>query len=274
MPYKKLDIIPFGKILLETEDLDPIYTMLWKAQLSPTRLKRWLLAYWWFYHAGVASKLSTYKGDRFFEEAILLARPESKTPRGTERRHFRGKACRKAIRFFYHEYQEPETAIEQLIYQIRNVKGDNSVGAVLDFVKRDWPLFGPWIGFKLADMLERLDIYPIQFPISTLDMYAEPTAGAKLVAKKLNWLSGEMGGSSSTKEVVEYLIREFRHFKAPPRFERPVGVQEVETILCKWKSHMNGFYPIGKDTREIRHGLKGWGDLARELKHHLPKEVE
>lgn len=274
MPYEKLDIISFGKKLLETEDLDPIYTMLWKAELSPTRLRRWLLAYWWFYHAGVASKLSKYKGDRFFEEAIMMARPEAKTPRGTERRHFRGKVCIKSIRFFYHEYIEPERAIEQLIYQIRNVKGENSVGAVLDFVKRDWPLFGPWIGFKMSDMLERLDIYPIEFPIETLDMYAEPTAGAKLLAEKLNWIPGEMGGAADTTEVVQYLIHKFRHYKAPPRYDRSVGVQEVETILCKWKSHMHGYYPIGKDTREIRHGLKGWGDLARELRKCLPKETK
>jgi len=276
--YKKLGTIEFGKALLETEDLDPIYVMLWKTKMSDSRLKRWLLAYWFFYHAGVASKLSKYKGDEFFERAIEMARSEAKTPRGTERRHFRGKACKRSLRFFHREYRNPEEAITQLIYQIRNVKGDNTVGAVVDFVRRDWPLFGPWIGFKIADMLERLDIYPIRFPIETLEMYSEPVAGAILVersfyGKYLDQPPHATDPEVEISKVVNNLIHKFRHYKAPPRYERPVGVQEVETILCKWKSHTNGHYPIGKDTREIREGLHGWGKLAKELRHNLPKEI-
>jgi hypothetical protein len=45
-------------------------------------------------------------------------------------------------------------------------------------------------------------------------------------------------------------------YKAPPRFERAINIQEIETILCKWKSHMNGHYKVGKDTHEIHEALK------------------
>ena len=57
-------------------------------------------------------------------------------------------------------------------------------------------------------------------------------------------------------------------------YERPVGLQEVETILCKWKSHMNGHYPLNNDIMEIRHGLKDWlpvSALARAFYDAMPE---
>jgi hypothetical protein len=51
------------------------------------------------------------------------------------------------------------------------------------------------------------------------------------------------------------LKRKLGTLKAPPRFERRINIQEIETILCKWKSHINGHYFVGKDIQEIRHGL-------------------
>ena len=44
---------------------------------------------------------------------------------------------------------------------------------------------------------------------------------------------------------------------------RRVNIQEVETILCKWKSHMNGHYPLSNDVDEIQHGLREWGKFCQ-----------
>lgn len=262
--YKKLGILKFGKLLLNTGDLDPIYIMLWRAKLTPKRLKRWLMAYSMFYHAGVASLLSNYRGAEFWDKAYKLALPESKTPRGSERRHFRGKAAQKSIAYFAKRYPKgPEQAID---YLVRHSKG--TVDGVVSLVRKRWPVYGSWVGFKLADLLERLQIAPIRFPIKTLTMYSEPTKGAELVAEHMGWNKADE--SENTIQVVKHLIRKFEEYKAPPRYERPVNVQEIETILCKWKSHMNGHYPVGKDTIEIREALKGWGNLARKLRKCLP----
>lgn len=266
--YKQLGVIKFGKALLETGDLDPIYIMLWKAKLHPNLLKRWLLAYSMFYHAGVASELAQYKGEEFYEQADNLAAPEEKTPRGTERRHFRGKACLQSIAYFAKRYPKgPEQALNHLV-----TTSKGTVDGVLSLVQRSWPLYGPWVAWKLADLLERLAIAPIKFPIETLNMYSEPTKGAWLAAQRFPklWSENQDDPPPSTEEVVEHLIRMFRKYKAPPRYERPVNVQEIETILCKWKSHLNGHYPIGKDTIEIREALEGWGYLAKKLRRHLP----
>lgn len=264
--YKRLGILKFGKLLLNTGDLDPIYIMLWKAKLTPKRLKRWLMAYSMFYHAGVASLLSNYRGSEFWDEAAKLALPESKTPRGSERRHFRGKAAQKSIAYFAKRYPKgPEQAIG---YLVRHSKG--TVDGVVSLVRKRWPVYGSWVGFKLADLLERLQIAPIRFPIKTLTMYSEPTKGAELVAIAKGWATGEEAKDWIVEDTVRKLLKLFKEYKAPPRYERPVNAQEIETILCKWKSHMNGHYPVGKDTIEIREALKGWGNLARKLRKCLP----
>jgi hypothetical protein len=54
---------------------------------------------------------------------------------------------------------------------------------------------------------------------------------------------------------------------------RVLAVQEYETILCKYKSHLSGHYPMGKDTREILHVLRDprWGPLAQRLAGNLEK---
>ncbi|SRR6266576_221833 len=262
MSYQKLGVIKFGKALLTTGDLDPMYIALWEAKLDQNRLKRWLLAYWYFYAGGVSSKLSYYEGKDFFRKALQLAKPESKTPRGTERRHFRGEACLDSIRYFHDKYDSPEQAIDHLL-----AKSHGNVLGVVSFVKERWPLFGPWIGFKIADMLERLDITHISFPIKTLEMYSEPTKGAELICKKKGWDWDRLRVSGTVLKLLET----FSEYKAPPRYERPCNVQEVESICCKVKSHWNGHYPVGKDTREIREGLEGWGKLAKRLEKHLPK---
>jgi hypothetical protein len=43
--------------------------------------------------------------------------------------------------------------------------------------------------------------------------------------------------------------------RAPPGFERDINIQEIETILCKWKSYMKGHYQIGEDIEACRVAL-------------------
>jgi hypothetical protein len=260
MHKQRLGIYKFGKALLDSGDLDPIYIMLHEADLPERLVQRWLLAYWWFYHAGVASRLARERGEGFYGLALRLAQTPG-TPRGTERRHFRGQACLKSIQWFQKHYERPEQAVDA-------VAGCNTVQEVVAFVQEDWPLFGPWIGFKIADMLDRVLGIPIKFSGSDLKMYDTPTKGAKILCKRKGWDFGELG----VPGVVRHLLVMFSKFKAPPDYQRSLNAQEIETILCKWKSHLGGHYPLGKDTREIRHALKGWGPLARRLRKHLPKE--
>ena len=242
----------FGRRLIQTEDLDPVYVGVYGLGLDAPTRARWLLAYWCFYHCGVACALSGRSGPDFY--AGMRQADAERWPRGRERRHFRGKTSQATIEWLSVRFPRPEDGIASL----------ESAGRFEELSRRvrAWPAFGPWIAFKAADMLERLGVAEIAFSEDVLAFYSEPVAGARLA-------EGELG-VRGLRAVVEELTATYSDLPAPPRGERRVGVQEVETVLCKWKSHLNGRYPIGLDTREIAHGLSGWGSLAEEMKRCLP----
>jgi hypothetical protein len=129
--------------------------------------------------------------------------------------------------------------------------------------------FGPWIAFKIADMSERVLGYNTSFSDCHLGIYKDPRKGAALAR------TGDQDypiTDAELEETVNHHVALWRRkrAKAPPHGDRLVNVQEIETIFCKYKSHINGHYPVGKDTREVHHGLEGWGDLAEQLQKGIP----
>ena len=254
-----MGILEFSRELLNTSDLDPIYTMIHRANMPMSVRKRWVLAYSCFYHAGVASYCAE-KRKGFYDR--LREGHDKKYPRGAERRHFRGGTSDYVTNWLRDTYPEPEDAVNFLIGKEENKTFKSVTGRV-----KKWKYFGPWIAFKWADLLERVLMVPVDFSDCHLDIYEAPKQGAELVAKTMG------RPDMSVKKVVRYLEKELHTYRAPPTFDRPVNVQEIETCLCKWKSHCNGHYPIGKDTHEITEGLEGWGDLADHLVNYLPELV-
>jgi hypothetical protein len=265
----------FGEQLITTGDLDPIYVALVGANLDREQVKRWLLAYWMFYHAGMASYASERTGGDYWaviERAAYNFTPVPNSvpgmgrwPRGTERRHFRGDKCVKAVRWFMSLH--PETYVETL-YQVPGNPLSPAHSDVLTHkhvIARvsSWPQFGPWIAFKAADMLERCLGVPVQFSNEIALLYKEPAAALDIIVGL-----GGFGTVDLARAKME-LYRDLEHwalsFRAPPLRDRPCSHQEIETVLCKYKSHLGGHYPIGKDTWELREGLKGWGETAEKL---------
>jgi hypothetical protein len=244
----------FGAELLRTNDLDPVYVILYKANMDHFQLACWLLAYWWFYHSGVASVLASSKcGAVFYEKAAAMA--GNSAPRGTERRHFRGTACLDCIEWFSRRFPHPIELLE-LLEKARTFRRVRRIVSC-------FPMFGPWIAFKIADMLERVWGAAISFDgKDVLSFYDEPREAARVVAS-LNGIE--------ESEVPAYLEMRLRPLAAPPGEDRPVGIQEVETILCKWKAHIHGNYPLGKDTKEVRqHLLQVPSTIGDRLLEYLP----
>ena len=239
----------FGRALIEAHDLDPIYEMLHAAKLDPATLKRWCLAYWCFYHAGVAAAIAE-AGD--FYRAMRRADRE-KWPRGSERRHFRGQTSARTIAFLTERFPQPEKAVDSVMAP--------SWRTINEAVQK-WPGFGSWIGFKVTDMADRVLGNPVDFSDCQLAFYKEPAEGLKLVARQEN---------TTEAEALRRLHVAFARDLAPPDYSRPFGLPEIETVLCKYKSHCKGHYPVGKDKREIRHGLHGWGPLSDKLGACLPR---
>ena len=79
-PMTTMDIRDFGDALIETQDLDPIYSAITGARLPKPQLYRLLLAYWCFYHLGAASWISEWEGKQFWDWMRSAAENKTATP--------------------------------------------------------------------------------------------------------------------------------------------------------------------------------------------------
>lgn len=287
-----LDIRTFGDQLIRTGDLDPVYFVK-SAGLDESQMCRWLLAYWCFYHVGVASWLSEQEGVGYWNWMLGAARndlsPRSvvgpgvpdRWPRAPERRHFRGDKCVRAVEWLRDHYSVlPEDVVRWLVeFPPGQDRCDERF--VMNRVLC-WPMFGPWIAFKAADMMERVYGAPIQFSRDLGLMYEEPRAGLRLAIDH----PLHEGRYNTLADCYEQLLKRFGQVLAPPDGpsfyhdskmgpggRRSCGPQEVETVLCKWKSHVSGKYWVGKDIHEVRAACVGWGATADQLLAVLPGEV-
>lgn len=259
---KQPDIRKFGRQLIETQDLDPVYVALVRAQMPYIQLRRWLLAYWCFYDCGVASYLSEHEGPLFWDVALVAANNAQQAPiggrwrRGSERRHYRGEQAVKSLESMRDRFpSEPEGVAEYCAFGWPH-RPSHACQQVMDRAMENRG-FGSWIAFKVADMAERVMGARISFEEAQLLIWDSPSQGATLMALQEG---REQDGRSDISWAFAELTREFADLDAPPLElqRRPVGVQEIETVLCKWKSHMSGHYPPGSDIREICHHLEPW----------------
>jgi len=282
--YPRLSIEEFGKILIESNDLDPVYcalyTMLSADVLSRDHLARWLLAYSCLYHCGAASYISEFEGDAFFEELMKAARNEEaaptgeRWPRGHERRHWRGAQAINSCQYLHNRYGfRPEIFLSEI-----TPASDRRVATSFRAVtSRILSLhgFGNWISFKLADMIDRLGLAQVTFNYDDVTIYKDPVEAAeRLVRQRNNLPAAAQVKPEAIRAVFEGLEAYFADYAAPPLYDRPIGLQEVESILCKWKSHCNGHYPLYNDLTEIHEGLVPWAqvsEVAAFFKSSMPK---
>jgi hypothetical protein len=262
-----LDVQAFGDALITTQDLDPVYCAIYHARLPEPQLCRLLLAYWCFYHLGVAASISEKEHGDFWEWMRVAAvneqppkkwnLPGDRWPRSSERRHFRGEKCVKAVERLRVRFAQPEGAVRSLAPLTRETAIINRV--------LDWPMCGPWIAFKAADMMERVYGSNVEFNQNIGLMYDSPRAGLDLIAAAAD--------TKSPKIIYHDLLTYFSSHRAPPRNDRHCGPQEVETILCKYFSMHSGHYRVGKDIHEVRQALTGWGKTAEHMLDVMPMEV-
>lgn len=235
----KLDIYEFGRQLLETGDLDPVYILLWEAQLEPEFLQRFLIAYWAFYHVGTASWIVDQPD---YWGAMERAAGSKYWPRSAERRHYRGENACKSVAYL--KNRGVSGLFEPLLGVVCGME-------YITQIVQTWVGFGPWIAFKVADMLERLDLADVRFTVDSV-LYDSPLKGARdLWAAESGTPPPEDVGSWA----VEHLMDNLGSYKAPPRYERLCNPQEMETCLCKHHSYLGGHYHVGEDVTACRRGL-------------------
>lgn len=263
-----LGVEAFGARLIRTCDLDPLYVGLVGANLPRDQLARYLLAYLCFYSVDSASWISEQEGADFWTFMSTAAAnlpersprafglPADRWPRASERRHFRGAKSVAAVEWLARKYPRPLDCLERLAA----AKTAEAIMAIVE----GWPMFGDWSSFKAADMVERVWGAPIQFPENTCLLYSEPLAGLKMAAQR----------EGVTLETYhDQLLDYFHSFPAPPTNDRPCGPAELETACCKWHSYVGGHYHLGKDIKEQRGALVGWGATAHQILNAYPPLV-
>lgn len=248
-PGDPLTIYRFGEQLVTTNDLDPVYVVVHHAGLSPGQLKRWLVAYWAFYHAGTASwAVGSSNSEEEFWLNMKTAAGSKDYPRSSERRHYRGAQAAASVEYLR------SRGVDGLFADLGETGITHSAAHVIETVKV-WKGFGPWIAFKVADMLERLGLYKIRFGLATT-LYSSPLEGAKSLWKRER--KTEPPGCVGEWAVDRILSsRELAGLKAPPSYNRPLGYQEAETVLCKWHSYTKGSYHLGEDVEAVHKALTG-----------------
>lgn len=245
-----LSIYEFGRRLVLTGDLDPVYVAVYHSGLRKDVLKRWLIAYWCFYHAGTASWVVSGQGESDFWRRVKDAAATKDHPRCPERRHFRGGQAVRSAAYL------AGRGVDDLLDPILRVTGTQSAAAVMQEVQT-WVGFGGWIAFKAADMVERLGLAGVRFGLAAA-MYEAPVQGARLLWERER--PGEPppdDGLEVAGWAVERLLssRKLSGLMAPPLGDRPLGYQECETVLCKWKSHVSGRYHVGEDVAALRKAI-------------------
>lgn len=293
--YPRLDIETFGRQLIMSGDLDPVYIALNGMELDEAQRDRLLVAYWCLYHVGAACHLSELEGQAFWDGLTAAAvndterRPTplgGRWPRGSERRHWRGVQALQAVEALKARYGEHPEAMVPALASF-SLQDGRYAGNPLDQLPfslvaeraQQHRSFGPWISFKIADMLDRLGIAPVSFDNAAVFMFDDPRKAALNLARLkggLHEATRFRDEEATIDQVVAYLQDHFKDLTAPPLHERPVGLQEVETVLCKWKSHCNGHYPLNNDIDEINEGLQEWREVsptAKAFLHAMPPRM-
>lgn len=269
------DIAWFGRILFASGDLDPVYVALNGLNLERSQLARWLLSYWYFYHSGLASWLSEHEGKDYWEALMRAARndgdapvPGGRWPRGTERRHFRGAACVTCSRDLRRTYKSPEAILDFML------DGPMDVRSVIARACR-LPMAGTWIGFKMADMIDAVTDYRVAQDDISAFLYDTPRQSIDE-----HIIGGHIVVPPKRDRYVyamEWLAKKLAHCRIPHRLESPPDWFSLETVWCKYLSHLHGHYPLYKDIREISEGLHPWGHLsstAKRFAEAMPKNPD
>jgi hypothetical protein len=255
--YTRLGLVAFGRYLFSSGDLDPVYVALRGANMERSQLHRWLIGYWYFYDCGFASYASERVGQDFWHLLALaainteLSPLGGRWPRGTERRHFRGSKAVNAIRWLQNRYgDQPESMVEFV------ASGRMDINRVIHRATTH-PMCGPWIGMKIADMIDALVGEPVEQDDLAAFLYKTPRESILLNYER-DVIPAPVKDEDKFESAMTWLGAQMKGCRIP---HKPLSAPDwfsLETVWCKHLSHLHGHYPLYNDTIEIAHRLKPW----------------
>jgi hypothetical protein len=243
----------FAAKTIVTDDLDPVYVALYRANMPEDMLMRWCAAFVTYYHMGTASQICHLQGDDFWTE--LWTRYDT-APRASERRHFRGEAGKKAIKAWINTYGTPEKFFAACMQP-----------SFMKLLQKSIPQIGHYFTWKCMDLREAVFGYDVDWSESEYHMVTLPMQGLDVIFPELENQRG-VNYANALLKVADAIS----HINAPPRFTRPCGVAEAETVCCMAKAYYKNQKPIGKDIVEKRTDLVGYGEIADHILSFMPEE--
>lgn len=251
--------VQFGRQLLLTQDLDPVYTMVYRSNIPQEAKARFCLAYWCFYNVGIAGEVAAAPSIENYFERLRVGLKNDK--RGTERRFFWGKQAENCIDWLQERGDPAETV--SWIFSTRDLP-------LINKRINQIPAFGPWIAWKIADMGERVLGYAVDFSDAVDYLFKDPVQGAA----QIFWGDWRQPISDEElRETIAALDRAFQGMLAPPLHDRPINLQEIETVFCKYKAFRKKVYWVGKDIRDVTNKLEGYRGYAPLFRMSIPREV-
>lgn len=255
------DLALFGRYLVWTKDIDPIYPLA-KAVFQLRGLTRaqqhWFLAlYWAFYN--VSSAWAAFR--EFPEPLVDEARQkdyrawesEIHPTCNLERRGLRGG---KTHLMLIPLSVETEGDIERWLTESWTTSRTTNFELLWERLQL-LPYIGRWCAFKAADTLMNVLDYTLEFP----DMRMAYCSGPRQALEELYGLDGKTRQDPAYIAQLDRLGVELKGQLAAAGLG--VRVDELETILCNFHSMMHGRYYCGHDYDELLGDLnEGIGDPA------------
>lgn len=247
----------FVKAIVDTGDIDPTYYAFRgiRKDLGEKDVKKMLVSMLMFYDIGVACQLTEVPDNKYWD-AVESIYPDCR--RGSERRHFRGENGRKSIasikpfgspdKFWDAMYGKDYITIRD---NFKNISG-----------------FGDYFIWKYADYCDRVFDMPVNMEGAIKFLPGEPREGSKIIAREMS-----LKDENNFEATIAYCLSETNKIglMAPPAFERPVGLLEIETAYCMYKHAVTGNDFVGNDILNKHHVLKNVdSSLAKTLIKYLP----
>lgn len=273
--YHKLIVEDFSRQLILSGDLDPVYIAAPKAITELNQLKRWLIAYVCFYHCGVASYASEFSGSQFWQVMMQAAKNVTKSPiggrwpRGSERRHARGKSGIEMINRLSSKYPDPEKFWDFI------TKGPMDIASVMKRAKTHY-LFGQWIAFKIADLVDAVLHIPVDQDDVNILLYETPRNSIFANWRRVYDLPANAKHKHPdilVEEATNWLRSKLADLDIPHKPGEKLDLFCLETCWCKHASHQHGHYPLNNDIDDITTDLKGWGKTAEVFSAAMPVRV-
>lgn len=242
--------------LIETQELDPVYTMLCGAskELDNGWLNKFCLYHLMFYDVGGAihaAKLHDREFWPFVQTYYHTLR------RGQERRHFRGQNGLNSIASLM-AGPPPQLLVASLRLDA------SSYEQVYNSIRAKYSGFGEYTCLKWADYLDHVFQTPVDFRNLHKYLFSGATAGLESI-----WPG--RSHQDSLAEITDYISQ----FADPFSGRRKCGPSEAETVACGYKVYyVNTTFKFGYDTRLLHQTLTDvGGKYGSLLRKYAPKAI-